>query len=97
MTPPTANAELLHLGDTLKEIKEVVSDIQNRMQALELREAEQDVERLAEYARNPSKNDDQIDRIVGAIREFGFRIGLAMVGALMLFATANDIFRKLLG
>jgi len=30
-------------------------------------------------------------------QEVGFRIGLAMVGALMLFATANDIFRKLLG
>lgn len=30
-------------------------------------------------------------------QEVGFRIGLAMVGGLMLFATANDIFRKLLG
>ena len=30
-------------------------------------------------------------------QEVGFRIGLAMVGALMLFATANDIFRKMLG
>lgn len=30
-------------------------------------------------------------------QEFGFRVGLVMVGALMLFATANDIFRKLLG
>ena len=31
------------------------------------------------------------------VQEVGFRIGLAMVGALMLFATANDIFRKMLG
>ncbi len=30
-------------------------------------------------------------------QEVGFRIGLVMVGALMLFATANDIFRKLFG
>lgn len=30
--------------------------------------------RLVEYARNPRKNDEQIDRMVGAITEFGFRI-----------------------
>jgi DNA modification methylase len=30
--------------------------------------------RLIEYARNPRKNDDQVDRMAGAIAEFGFRI-----------------------
>jgi DNA modification methylase len=29
---------------------------------------------LVEYARNPRKNDDVVDRMCGAIREFGFRI-----------------------
>jgi hypothetical protein len=32
------------------------------------------IERLIEYARNPRKNDSEIDRMAGAIREFGFRI-----------------------
>jgi ParB-like chromosome segregation protein Spo0J len=32
------------------------------------------IDRLVEYARNPRKNDDQVDRMVGAIKEFGFRI-----------------------
>ncbi len=32
------------------------------------------INRLIHYARNPRKNDDQIDRMVSAIREFGFRI-----------------------
>lgn len=31
-------------------------------------------DRLVEYARNPRKNDEHVDRMVGAIREFGFRI-----------------------
>lgn len=32
------------------------------------------VERLVPYARNPRKNDEQVQRMVAAIREFGFRI-----------------------
>lgn len=32
------------------------------------------VSRLKEYGRNPRKNDDQVDRMVAAITEFGFRI-----------------------
>lgn len=32
------------------------------------------VERLIPYARNPRKNDGQVDRMVSSIREFGFRI-----------------------
>lgn len=32
------------------------------------------VDRLVMYARNPRKNDEQVDRMVSAIREFGFRI-----------------------
>ncbi len=32
------------------------------------------VERLVPYARNPRKNDGQVERMVAAIREFGFRI-----------------------
>jgi ParB-like chromosome segregation protein Spo0J len=32
------------------------------------------IDRLVEYAHNPRKNDDQVDRMVGAIKEFGFRI-----------------------
>jgi DNA modification methylase len=32
------------------------------------------IDRLVEYARNPRKNDDVVDRMCGAIREFGFRI-----------------------
>jgi ParB-like chromosome segregation protein Spo0J len=32
------------------------------------------LDRLVEYARNPRKNDDHIDRMCAAIREFGFRI-----------------------
>jgi len=30
--------------------------------------------RLIPYARNPRRNDDQVERMAGAIREFGFRI-----------------------
>jgi len=51
------------------------------------------IERLIEYARNPRKNDDQVDRMVSAIREFGFRIpivaksdGLVVDGHLRLKA-----------
>ncbi len=32
------------------------------------------IERLTPYARNPRKNDDVVDQMVGAIQEFGFRI-----------------------
>lgn len=32
------------------------------------------IERLIPYARNPRKNDAQVDRMVSAIKEFGFRI-----------------------
>lgn len=32
------------------------------------------IERLVPYCRNPRKNDDQVDRMVSAIKEFGFRI-----------------------
>lgn len=32
------------------------------------------IDRLVEYARNPRKNDEAVDRMCGAIREFGFRI-----------------------
>lgn len=32
------------------------------------------IERLVPYARNPRKNDEQVERMVSAIREFGFRI-----------------------
>jgi len=32
------------------------------------------VERLVEYARNPRRNDDVVDRMCAAIGEFGFRI-----------------------
>ncbi len=30
--------------------------------------------RLIPYARNPRKNDEQVDKMIGAIREFGFRL-----------------------
>lgn len=32
------------------------------------------IEKLIPYARNPRKNDEQVDRMVSAIKEFGFRI-----------------------
>jgi len=32
------------------------------------------IDRLVEYARNPRKNDEQVERMKAAIREFGFRI-----------------------
>lgn len=32
------------------------------------------IEKLIPYARNPRKNDAQVDRMVSAIKEFGFRI-----------------------
>jgi hypothetical protein len=32
------------------------------------------IDRLVDYARNPRKNDAHVDRMAGAIREFGFRI-----------------------
>src|SRR5471032_3175205 len=58
-----------------------------------LRIEEWPTERLVEYARNPRKNDEQVDRMVAAIREFGFRIpivaksdGLVVDGHLRLKA-----------
>jgi len=51
------------------------------------------IERLIEYARNPRKNDHAVDKIAGAIKEFGFRIpvvaksdGLVVDGHLRLKA-----------
>ena len=35
---------------------------------------EWDINKLIPYARNPRKNDEQVDRMCSAIREFGFRI-----------------------
>lgn len=32
------------------------------------------IDKLIPYARNPRKNDEQVDRMCGVIREFGFRI-----------------------
>lgn len=32
------------------------------------------IDRLVEYARNPRKNDEQVERMKAAIKEFGFRI-----------------------
>ena len=32
------------------------------------------IERLVPYCRNPRKNDEQVDRMASAIKEFGFRI-----------------------
>lgn len=32
------------------------------------------IEKLVDYARNPRKNDEQVPKMVAAIREFGFRI-----------------------
>jgi len=51
------------------------------------------IERLVEYARNPRKNDAQVDRMAASIKEFGFRIpvvaksdGLVIDGHLRLKA-----------
>ena len=32
------------------------------------------VERLVPYARNPRRNDEQVEKMAASIREFGFRI-----------------------
>jgi ParB-like chromosome segregation protein Spo0J len=32
------------------------------------------IEKLIPYARNPRKNDEQVDKMAGAIKEFGFRL-----------------------
>ena len=32
------------------------------------------IQRLVEYPRNPRRNDGAVDRMVGSIREFGFKI-----------------------
>lgn len=54
------------------------------------------VEKLIPYVRNPRKNDAQVDKMVGAIREFGFRIpivaksdGSVVDGHLRLKAAQN--------
>ena len=39
---------------------------------------EWNIDRLIPYARNPRKNDEQVDRMCGAIREFGFRIPIVV-------------------
>jgi DNA modification methylase len=51
------------------------------------------IDRLIEYGRNPRKNDDQVDRMAGVMREFGFRLpilaksdGLVVDGHLRLKA-----------
>jgi len=51
------------------------------------------LDRLIEYSRNPRRNDDAVDQMVGAIMEFGFRIpiiarsdGLVVDGHLRLKA-----------
>ncbi len=51
------------------------------------------LDRLIEYSRNPRRNDEAVDQMVGAIAEFGFRIpiiarsdGLVVDGHLRLKA-----------
>ncbi len=51
------------------------------------------IDRLIEYSRNPRKNDHAVDKIAGAIKEFGFRVpvvaksdGLVVDGHLRLKA-----------
>ena len=60
---------------------------------MKLKVEEWPIDRLVEYASNPRKNDEQVDRMCGAIREFGFRIpvvaksdGLVVDGHLRLKA-----------
>jgi hypothetical protein len=55
------------------------------------------IDRLIEYAPNPRKNDGVVDQMVGAIREFGFRIpivaesdGSVVDGHLRLKPPANS-------
>jgi ParB-like chromosome segregation protein Spo0J len=59
--------------------------------SLEIQEWE--IGRLIPYARNPRKNDEQVDKMAGAIKEFGFRLpimaksdGLVVDGHLRLKA-----------
>ena len=40
----------------------------------ELKVEQWPIERCVAYARNPRKNDEHVDRMASAIREFGFRI-----------------------
>ena len=40
----------------------------------ELKVEQWPIDRLIPYARNPRRNDEQVDRMASAIREFGFRI-----------------------
>ena len=53
--------------------------IENRLASMISRHTTQGIEywpidQLVEYARNPRKNDGAVDRMVGSIREFGFKI-----------------------
>jgi hypothetical protein len=44
------------------------------MEAAALKVEQWPIERLIEYARNPRKNDSEVDKMASAIKEFGFRI-----------------------
>ena len=44
------------------------------MDMKQLKMVERHISELTGYARNPRKNDDQVDRMVESIKEFGFRI-----------------------
>lgn len=41
---------------------------------MSLKVEEWDIEKLIPYYRNPRRNDEQVERMASAIREFGFRI-----------------------
>jgi len=63
------------------------------MDMKQLKMVERPISELTGYARNPRKNDDQVDRMVESIKEFGFRIpvvaksdGLVVDGHLRLKA-----------
>ena len=44
------------------------------MDMKQLKMVERPISELTGYARNPRKNDDQVDRMVESISQFGFRI-----------------------
>ena len=60
------------------------------------------IERCVMYARNPRKNDSQVDRMASAIKEFGFRTGdlsiyysiRSLVRAIALGAVSGLFFKK---
>lgn len=41
------------------------------------------IDRLIEYSRNPRKNDHAVDKIAGAIKEFGFRVPVILADDMM--------------